>query len=162
MNALIEAGISQREACRSTSTSRASWCRWRKKAASPRGDIPTRSQRHSTARVKRCGTMHNSSRMQLGALLQQRAASDRRDAAGRRPLSGIGVDVLSRPSATMQIQERRAIATHPARVKPELLTTAPNGFGAGISPSFPGRRNGRGSASISSWTSSAGTSLTGR
>ena len=35
MSALIEAGISQREACRSTGTSRASWNRWQKIAASP-------------------------------------------------------------------------------------------------------------------------------
>jgi hypothetical protein len=29
MSALIEVGISQREACRSTGTSRANWNRWR-------------------------------------------------------------------------------------------------------------------------------------
>lgn len=35
MNELVEAGISQRKACRSISTSRATWNRWRKKATLP-------------------------------------------------------------------------------------------------------------------------------
>jgi putative transposase len=47
-----------------------------------------------------------------------------------------------------EIGDRRRHATHPARVKPELLATAPNQGGAGTSPSWRARPVGPGTT----WT----------
>jgi putative transposase len=123
MNALIADGISQREACRSTSTSRASWFRWRK---------PTPDHRI----VRGSGVQPHALDAQERATLLALCNSERFCNMAPRAIWATLLDegcYLASPStiyrvlrAADQVNERRAIATHPARIKPELVTTAPN------------------------------------
>ncbi len=126
MSALIEVGISQREACRSTSTSRASWNRWRKKAASP----------PATFQLVRSGVQPHAlsaaERSEILALCNSERFCNSAPRAIVATLLDEGHYLASASTfyrilgANGQVHERRAIATHAARVKPELLTTAPN------------------------------------
>ena len=126
MNELIEAGISQRQACHSISTSRASWNRWRKKAESP----PTAFQ------LVRSGiqphALNASERSDVLALCNSERFCNSAPRAIVATLLDEGRYLASASTfyrilgAHGQVRERRAIATHPTRVKPELLTTAPN------------------------------------
>lgn len=128
MNALIEAGISQREACRSISTSRATWHRWRKKAASPPATSPFQ--------VARSGiqphALSGEERAQVLALCNSERFCNSAPRAIVATLLDEGRYLASASTfyrilgAEGQVSERRAIAAHPARVKPELITTAPN------------------------------------
>jgi transposase InsO family protein len=125
MNELIEAGISQRQACRSISTPRATWNRWRK-AASPSATFQLfRSglQPHALSAAERAEVLalcnserfcNSAPRAIVAALLDE----------GRYLASASTFYRIL--DAQGQVHERRAMATHPARVKPELITTAPN------------------------------------
>lgn len=126
MSALIEAGISQREGCRSISASRATWNRWRKKAATPPATfqlIRSGVQPHALSAAERSEVLalcnserfcNNAPRAIVAALLDE----GRYLASASTFYRVLGAQGL--------VHERRAIATHPARVKPELITTAPN------------------------------------
>jgi len=126
MNALIEAGISQRQACRSISTPRATWSRWRKKAVSPPATfqlVRGGAQPHALSPAERSEVLalcnserfcNSAPRAIVAALLDE----------GRYLASASTYYRIL--GAEGQVNERRAIATHPARVKPELITTAPN------------------------------------
>lgn len=126
MNELIGAGISQREGCRSIGTSRATWCRWRDKAASPPATFQlvrsgvqpnalSAAERSEVLAVCNAGRFCNSAPRAIVATLLDE---------GRYLASASTFYRILRDEG--QLHERRAIATHPARVKPELLTTAPN------------------------------------
>lgn len=126
MSALIEAGISQRRACRSIGTSRATWNRWRKKAASPPATFQVACsgvQPHALSAAEQdealalCNSERfcNSAPRAIVATLLDEGKYLASVSTFYRILRAVG-----------QVHERRAIATHPARVKPELLTTAPN------------------------------------
>ena len=126
MNELIEAGISQRKACRSISTSRATWNRWRKKATLPPATfqlVRSGVQPHALSAAERAEVLavsnserfcNSAPRAIVAALLDE----GRYIASASTFYRILGAQGL--------VQERRAIATHPARVKPELITTAPN------------------------------------
>lgn len=126
MSALIESGVSQREACRSISTSRATWCRWRKAAASPPAEprlVRAGTQPHALTAAERsevlavCNSERfcNSAPRAIVATLLDEGRYLASASTFYRILGAHG-----------QVRERRALATHPARVKPELMTTAPN------------------------------------
>ena len=126
MNELIEAGVSQRQACRSISTSRATWCRWRKKAASPAATfqlVRSGVQAHALSASERAEVLAlcNSARFCNSA---PRAIVATLLDEGRYLASALTFYRIL--GAEDQLHERRAIATHPARVKPELLATTPN------------------------------------
>jgi putative transposase len=126
MSALLNVGCSQREACRSISTSRASWYRWRNKAASPEPSfriVCSGIQPHAYTPEERqqilalCNSerfCNSAPRAIVATLLDE----------GHYLASVSTVHRILR--AAGQLHERRAIATHPARVKPELVATAPN------------------------------------
>jgi transposase InsO family protein len=126
MNELLDAGISQRKACRSISTSRATWNRWRKTAALPSATfqlVRSGVQPHALSAVERAEVLavsnserfcNTAPRAIVAALLDE----GRYIASASTFYRILGAQGL--------VQERRAIATHPARVKPELITTAPN------------------------------------
>ncbi len=129
MNALLDAGISQREACRSASTSRATWHRWRTKAAAP-------SAKQPPFRLVRSGIQPHALIAQERTEVLALCNSERFCNSAPRAIVAMLLDedrYLASAStiyrilrAEGQLHERRAIATHPARVKPELVTTAPN------------------------------------
>jgi putative transposase len=126
MSELIEAGISQREACRSIGTSRATWNRWRKKAASPPAGfhlVRSGVQPHALSAAERAEVLAlcNSERFQNSA--PRAIVATLLDEGRYLASASTFYRILE---ANDQVHERRAIATHPARVKPELLTTAPN------------------------------------
>jgi putative transposase len=127
MSALIEVGISQREACRSTGTSRANWNRWQKMAGSPVA---------SPFRIVRSGVQPHALAAQERTAVVAVCTSERFCNSAPRAIVATLLDegqylasastfyrILS---ASNLVHERRAIAAHPARVKPELVTTAPN------------------------------------
>jgi len=128
MTALFAAGVSQREACRSTSTSRASWHRWRKSATSPPAQHPFR--------LVRSGIQPHALGVQERSELLAVCNSERFCNSAPRAIVATLLDeghYLGSASTIYRIlraeglvHERRAIATHPARVKPELMATAPN------------------------------------
>jgi putative transposase len=137
MNALIAGGISQREACRSMSTSRASWCRWRKQAAI--SSLPATDGAPppaSVLRAVRSGVQPHALSAGERAALVALCNSERFCNMAPRAVWATLLDeghYLASPSTfyrvlreANQVKERRAIATHPARVKPELVATAPN------------------------------------
>lgn len=126
MSELVEAGISQREACRSIGTSRATWNRWRKKAASPPAAfhlVRSGVQPHALSAAERAEVLAlcNSERFQNSA--PRTIVATLLDEGRYLASASTFYRILE---ANDQVHERRAIATHPARVKPELLTTAPN------------------------------------
>lgn len=126
MNELIEAGISQREGCRSTGTSRATWCRWRKKVALPPPAfqlVRSGVQPHALSAAERSAVLAvcNSERFCNSA--PRAIVATLLDEGRYLASASTFYRILG---AEGQLHERRAIATHPARVKPELLTTAPN------------------------------------
>jgi transposase InsO family protein len=126
MSTLIESGISQREACRSISTSRATWNRWRKAARSP--VIPFRLVRsgiqpHALSAAERADILavcnserfcNSAPRAIVATLLDEGCF-----------LASVST-IYRILRAEGQVHERRAIAVHPAHVKPELVATAPN------------------------------------
>jgi putative transposase len=126
MSTLIEAGVSLRKACRSISTSRATWHRWCKRAASP----------PATYQLVRCGAqphaLSDAERAEVLALCNSERFCNSAPRSIVATLLDEGRYLASASTfyrilgAEGQLHERRAIATHPARVKPELLTTAPN------------------------------------
>lgn len=126
MSTLIEAGISQREACESIGASRATWNRWRKKAASP----------PATFYLVRSGVQPHALNAEERSEVLALCNSERFCNSAPRAIVATLLDegrYLASPStfyrildANGQVHERRAIATHPPRIKPELLTTAPN------------------------------------
>jgi putative transposase len=124
MSTLLDAGVSQREACRSLRTSRATWHRWRKPTAPP------------AFRLVRSGIQpHALSRAERAAILAI-CNSERFCNSAPRAIVATLLDegrYLASPSTYYrilrvndQVRERRAIAVHPARVKPELVAAAPN------------------------------------
>lgn len=126
MSALLAIPVSQREALRSIGSSRATWHRWRKKAHSP----------PAAFRIVRSGIQpHALSEQERQAIIAV-CNSERFCNSAPRAIVATLLDegqYLASPStvhrvlrAAGQIHERRAIATHPARVKPELIATAPN------------------------------------
>src|ERR1700728_1171293 len=127
MNALIGAGISQRQACRSISNSRATWNRWRKKAMSP---APALFQ------LVLSGMQPHALKPEERAVLVALCNSERFCNSAPRAIVATLLDegrylasastVYRILGAEGQVQERRAIAAHPARIKSELVTTAPN------------------------------------
>jgi putative transposase len=126
MSALLEAGISQRKAFRSVDASRATWHRWRKKAVSSLVAFqPARSaiQPHALSTIERAGVLAlcNSERFCNSA--PRAIVATLLDEGRYLASASTFYRVLG---AEGQLHERRAIATHPARVKPELITTAPN------------------------------------
>jgi putative transposase len=126
MNTLIEHGISERTACRSTGTSRASWQRW--KAAAPAAGAPFHIVRSATQ-------PHALTAPEQSAVLAV-CTSERFCNSAPRAIVATLLDeghYLASASTFYRIlraqeltRERRAIATHPPRIKPELVTTAPN------------------------------------
>lgn len=126
MNALLDVGFSQREACRSISTSRATWHRWRKKAATPVSPyriVRSGIQPHALSALERTDLLalcnserfcNSAPRAIVATLLDE----------GRYLASASTIYRVLR--AAGQVHERRAMATHPPRIKPELVTTAPN------------------------------------
>lgn len=128
MTALFEAGVSQREACRSTSTSRASWHRWRTRATSPPAPHPFR--------LVRSGIQPHALSLQERSALLAVCNSERFCNSAPRAIVATLLDegqYLASAStiyrilrAADQVRERRAIAVHPARIKPELIAKAPN------------------------------------
>lgn len=124
MNALLDAGISQREAVQSIGASRATWNRWTKATSppSPRS-VGGGIQPHALNAQERRDvlTLCNSERFCNSA---PRAIVATLLDEGRYLASASTVYRTLR--AANQVHERRAVATHPARVKPELVATAPN------------------------------------
>jgi putative transposase len=128
MTALFAAGISQREACRSTSTSRASWNRWRKKATS--------LQSPARFRIVRSGAQPHALSVQERQAVLAICNSERFCNSAPRAIVATLLDeaqYLGSAStfyrilrAAGQSRERRAIAVHPTRIKPELVATTPN------------------------------------
>jgi putative transposase len=126
MSALFTAGVSQRQACRSTGTSRASWHRWQRVAASAT----------SPFRIVRSGVQPHALTPPEQAAVLAICNSDRFCNSAPRAIVATLLDegqYLGSASTFYRIlrahsltRERRAIAAHPARVKPELVTTAPN------------------------------------
>jgi putative transposase len=128
MNSLIDAGVTKREACRSIGTSRATWYRWRKQTTSQPAQQPfylVRSgiQPHALSVQERAEVLalcnserfcNSAPRAIVATLLDE----------GRYLASASTYYRILRDHG--QVHERRAIAVHPARVKPELITTAPN------------------------------------
>jgi putative transposase len=126
MSTLIESGISQREACRSISTSRATWNRWRKAATSPA--VPFRLVRsgiqpHALSAAERADILavcnserfcNSAPRAIVATLLDEGCF-----------LASVST-IYRILRAEGQVHERRAIAVHPAHLKPELVATAPN------------------------------------
>jgi putative transposase len=127
MNELIEAGVSQREGCRSTSTSRASWHRWQRRAGAPsppqfrlvRSGIQphalTVPERHAVLAACNSERFCNSAPRAIVATLLDE---------GQYLASASTIYRILR--AADQVRERRAIAVHPAHIKPELVAHAPN------------------------------------
>jgi len=136
MSALLEAGISQRQACRSTSTSRASWCRWRKRAKMSLPPAEALPPVAPDLRLVRSGVQPHALTPAERESILALCNSERFCNSAPRAIWASLLDegrYLGSPStfyrilrSADQIRERRAIATHPARVKPELVTTAPN------------------------------------
>jgi putative transposase len=126
MSALIESGVSQREACRSTGASRATWHRWCKAATS----------RAVPFRLVRSGIQPHALNADEQAAVLAICNSERFCNSAPRAIVATLLDegqYLASVSTFYRIlraheltRERRAIASHPARVKPELVTTAPN------------------------------------
>jgi putative transposase len=124
MSALFDAGLSQRVACRSTGTSRASWHRWHK-ATAP-----------AAFHIVRSGTQPHALTVHERAAVLAACNSERFCNSAPRAIVATLLDegqYLASAStfyrilrAHGQVHERRAIATHPARIKPELATTAAN------------------------------------
>jgi putative transposase len=126
MSVLIESGISQREACRSIITSRATWHRWRKEATSAAASfrlVHSGIQPHALSAAERVEilTVCNSERFCNSA---PRAIVATLLDEGRYLASASTIYRILR--AEGQVRERRAIAVHPAHVKPELVATSPN------------------------------------
>ena len=127
MSALIGVGISRREACRSTGTPRASWNRWQKIAGSPEA---------APFRIVRSGVQPHALTAQERATVLGVCNSERFCNSAPRAIVATLLDegqYLASVSTFYRIlgaqhlvRERRAIATHPTRVKPELIATAPN------------------------------------
>ncbi|MGA9420129.1 MAG: IS3 family transposase [Candidatus Cybelea sp.] len=126
MTALLGAGLSQRKACGSIGTSRASWNRWQKRMPSS----PT------AFHIVRSGTQPHALTVQERAAVLAVCNSERfYNSAPRAIVTALLDEGQYFASASTfyrilrahgQVHERRAIATHPARIKPELVTTAPN------------------------------------
>ena len=128
MSALVETGVSQREACRSIGASRASWYRWQKllasQVASPFRIVHSGVQQHAVSGAERdpeilavCNSerfCNSAPRAIVATLLDE----------GRYLASASTFYRILR--AHSLTGERRAIALHPTRVKPELVTTQPN------------------------------------
>lgn len=123
MNELIDAGISQRQACHSISTSRATWHRWRKKVPPSFQLVRSGIQPHALSASERAGVLAlcNSERFCNSA--PRAIVATLLDEGRYLASASTFYRILG---AEGQLHERRAIATHPARVKPELLTTTPN------------------------------------
>ena len=127
MTALFDAGLSQRKACGSIGASRASWHRWQKRAPSS----PT-----TAFHIVRSGMQPHALTVQERAAVLAVCNSERfYNSAPRAIVAALLDDGQYLASASTfyrilrahgQLHERRAIATHPARIKPELMTTAPN------------------------------------
>jgi transposase InsO family protein len=126
MRELIGAGVSRREACRSIGASRATWNRWQQGSASPPRALQsarTVVQPHALSPRERAEVLvvcnserfcNSAPRAIVATLLDE----------GRYLASASTFYRIL--GAEGQLHERRAIASHPARVKPELLTTSPN------------------------------------
>jgi len=134
MSELIETGISKREACRSTNTSRASWYRWRVSST-----LATKNKSLRVAsdfRIVRSGLQPNALSAAERETILALCNSERFCNSAPRTIWATLIDedrYLASPSTFYrilrdagQLQERRAIATHPTRVKPELMTATPN------------------------------------
>jgi putative transposase len=126
MSTLLEMKVSQREACRSTGVWRASWNRWRKPVT--QNGVPFRIVRsgvqpHALAANERAGVLAlcNSDRFCNSA--PRAIVATLLDEGQYVASVSTFYRILRAHSLT---HERRAIATHPARVKPELVTTAAN------------------------------------
>jgi putative transposase len=134
MSELIASGISTREACRITNMPRPTWYRWFKRkhaqalspaatALPPRACLPRADQAHA---------LRVAEREAIIALCN----SERFCNSAPRAICATLLDegrYLASPStvyrilgAQGQVRERRSLAAHPARVKPELVATAPN------------------------------------
>lgn len=134
MNELIETGISKREACRSASISRASWYRWRAPSMLTRKEAPLAVA--SDFRIVRSGIQPHALTAHEREAILALCNSERFCNSAPRAIWATLLDedrYLASPSTFYrilrdagQLKERRAIATHPARVKPELVTAAPN------------------------------------
>jgi putative transposase len=125
MTVLLDVGISQRKACRSIGASRATWDRWKKQTASP-----------PAFHIVRSGIQPHALTAQEQAAVLAVCNSERFCNSAPRAIVAVLLDegnYLASASTFYrvlrthgQVHERRAIATHPARIKPELVTTAPN------------------------------------
>jgi putative transposase len=140
MNELVAAGISKREACRSTRTSRPSWYRCQRKnvakGSRPIGENAPAAVAEPDVRLVRRGMQPHALTAGERAVILAQCHSERFCNSAPRTICATLLDegqYLGSAStyyrilrSAGQVKERRAIATHPARVKPELLTTAPN------------------------------------
>lgn len=137
MTALFAAGVSQRGACRSTGTSRASWNRWRTEALHPQ-----------PFRIVRSGRQPHALTADEQAAVLAICNSERFCNSAPRAIVATLLDegqYLASASTFYRVlrahdltRERRAIASHPARVKPELVTTAPNALWSWDVTKLPG------------------------
>jgi putative transposase len=125
VTALFAVGVSQREACRSTNTSRASWNRWHKKASlsQPFHIVRSGRQPHALAADEQTAVLAicNSERFCNSA--PRAIVATLLDEGHYLASASTFYRILRTHELT---RERRAIASHPARVKPELVTTEPN------------------------------------
>jgi putative transposase len=137
MNELLTSGISTREACRSMNMPRPTWNRWlkhqRAQALPPASVIkPASPELLSRPRAHQRHALTTAEREAIVALCN----SERFCNSAPRAICATLLDegaYLASPSTLYRIlgehglvKERRAIATHPTRVKPELITSAPN------------------------------------
>lgn len=126
MSTLVDMRVSHREACRSTGSSRASWHRWRKRATQDAIGfriVQSGVQPHALDANERAGVLAlcNSDRFCNSA--PRAIVATLLDEGQYVASASTFYRILRSHQLT---RERRALATHPARVKPELVTTAPN------------------------------------
>ena len=138
MNELRESGVSTREASRSTSLPRPTWYRWLKRAKMLSVALAIEPETtalplfESRSRAHQPHALTAAERQAIIALCN----SERFCNSAPRAICATLLDegrYLASPSTVYRIlraagpvRERRAIAAHPARIKPELVTTAPN------------------------------------
>jgi hypothetical protein len=147
-------------ACRAVGQPRSSW--YRRHRQSPPPPRPPRP-----APVPQPRALQAAERQQVLEVLHAERFWDQAPASVYATLLDEGVYLASVSTmdrllrARGETGDRRRHATHPARVKPELLASGPTSAGRGTSPSWPGRPSGPGTTCTCSWTSTAATSSAG-
>ncbi len=145
MNELITSGVSTREACRGTNMPRPTWYRWLKQKRAQALSPASRAEPAATAsppeRRSRSSQPHALTLTEREAIIAL-CNSERFCNSAPRAICATLLDegrYLASPSTFYQIlrtqgqvRERRAIATHPARVKQSWSRPRPTSCGAGM------------------------------